>query len=178
MTFSKITSFINIPYQLIAANFLASLVIVFLTLVVRAFLFQIIRTSIEKVEDEDVERVSALEARAQTLGGIARSAVSLAVFVVSLLMILSEWGIDITPLIASAGILGLGIGFGTQTLVKDMVTGFFILLENQFNVGDKIKIAGYTGVVQQINLRTTVLLGEDGQIHVIPNSKVSDITRF
>ena len=90
-------------------------------------------------------------------------------------MILSQWGVNIAPLLAGAGILGLAVGFGTQTLVKDIVTGFFILLEGNYNIGTEIEIAGVKGEVKKINLRTTVLEADKGIIHIIPNSKITDI---
>ena len=88
--------------------------------------------------------------------------------------------INIGPLVASAGIVGLAIGFGAQTLVKDVINGFFILMENQFDVGDTIRISGVSGTVEQLTLRRTLLRDIDGTVHNIPNSEikvVSNLTR-
>jgi small conductance mechanosensitive channel len=88
--------------------------------------------------------------------------------------------IDIEPLLASAGIAGLAIGFGAQTLVKDVINGFFILVENQFEVGDTIRAAGVSGAVEEITMRRTTLRDGDGTLHIVPNGSiqiVSNMTR-
>jgi len=93
---------------------------------------------------------------------------------------LQVFNINIAPVLASAGIAGLAIGFGAQTLVKDVINGFFILAENQFEVGDSTRAAGVQGTVEEITMRRTILRDVDGTIHVIPNSKieiVSNMTR-
>jgi len=92
------------------------------------------------------------------------------------MLVLGEFGIDLKPILAGAGILGLAVGFGAQTLVKDVITGFFILLENQIRVGDTVTAAGCTGVVEAVNLRTTVLRDFDGTTHIIPNSAITVVT--
>jgi small conductance mechanosensitive channel len=89
------------------------------------------------------------------------------------MLVLGEFGVDLKPILAGAGILGLAVGFGAQTLVKDVITGFFILLENQIRVGDTVTAAGCTGVVEAVNLRTTVLRDQDGTTHIIPNSAIT-----
>ncbi len=152
--------------------------ILVLGLIAKIILSRSVKIVIKKIEDDDPETTNALEARAYTLGGLANNVINLSIITTTSLMILSEWGMNIGPLLAGAGILGLAVGFGTQTLVKDIVTGFFILLENQFNVGDKIKIAGIEGKVVAINLRTTVLKTKEGTFHIIPNSKISDIAKL
>src|SRR5437879_10175509 len=90
------------------------------------------------------------------------------------------FGINMGPLLASAGIAGLAIGFGAQTLVKDVINGFFILAENQFEVGETVRVAGVQGAVEEITMRRTILRDVDGTLHVVPNSKieiVSNMTR-
>lgn len=114
----------------------------------------------------------------RTLSGILYSS---GVFVIALLaamQILPLFGINMGPLLASAGVAGLAIGFGAQTLVKDVVTGFFILVENQYEVGDTIRIADKTGVVELMSLRRTILRDADGSIHTIPNSSIAVVTNF
>jgi len=90
-------------------------------------------------------------------------------------MILKEVGVDIAPLLAGVGIAGLAIGFGAQTLVKDFLTGFFILMENQYRVGDVVKIGDHAGLVEKIKLRTTVLRDLEGIVHIIPNGEVQSV---
>ena len=121
--------------------------------------------------------------RAQQISTVVGVIHSFGVFVIVLLTImqaLQVFRIDIAPLLASAGIAGLAIGFGAQTLVKDVINGFFILVENQFEVGDTIKAAGVQGTVEEITMRRTNLRDADGTLHIVPNSSiqiVSNMTR-
>jgi moderate conductance mechanosensitive channel len=123
-------------------------------------------------------------ARAQqvrTVVGVVRSAgVLLIVFFAGMSALKDAFNINIEPLLASAGIAGLAIGFGAQTLVKDMINGFFILVENQFQVGDSIRAAGVAGKVEEITMRRTTLRDNDGTLHIVPNGAiqiVSNMTR-
>ena len=129
-------------------------------------------------QDDDPTRQSEREKRSETLVGIMNTAVKIITLVFGGLMILRELGIDIGPLLAGAGIIGLAVGFGSQELVKDVVTGFFILMENQFRVGDVINTAGHGGIVEKITLRTTVLRDLEGTVHVIPNGQVSSVSNL
>jgi moderate conductance mechanosensitive channel len=104
---------------------------------------------------------------------------SVGVFVISfvaVLEILSLLGLNLGPMLASAGIAGLAIGFGAQTLVHDFINGFFILLENQYDIGDTVRIAGVKGTVERMSLRMTVLRDEDGTLHLVPNSAVQIVS--
>jgi small conductance mechanosensitive channel len=94
------------------------------------------------------------------------------VVIVALMMAFREIGLDITPLIAGAGVAGLAIGFGAQSLIKDVVAGFFILLEDQFHVGDVIQAAGVSGQVEQMTLRMTIVRDLQGTVHFIPNGEI------
>ena len=99
---------------------------------------------------------------------------------VAALQILPLLGINMGPLLASAGIAGVAVGFGAQTLVHDFINGFFILVENQYDIGDTIKIAGVQGTVEAMTLRRTVLRDGDGTVHNVPSSEikvVSNLTR-
>jgi len=93
-------------------------------------------------------------------------------------MILSEVGIDITPLLAGAGVAGIAIGFGAQSLIKDFLSGLFILLEDQYNKGDVVKIAGIAGLVEEVNLRRTVLRDLDGIVHSVPNGEITTASNY
>ncbi len=93
-------------------------------------------------------------------------------------MILSEVGIDMKPLLAAAGLGGLAIGFGAQSLVKDIITGFFILLENQIRVGDVVEIAGVGGLVEEVKLRTITLRDLEGNVHIVPNGAVDKVKNY
>lgn len=130
------------------------------------------------VEDKDPATGGEARKRAQTLGRIARQAATVLIWSVAVMLVLSEIGINLGPILATAGIAGLAIGFGAQTLVKDLIGGFFILLENQFRVGDVISTAGVAGLVESINLRTTVLRDLEARVHVIPNGSITVVTNF
>ncbi len=129
-------------------------------------------------EDEDPATKSEREKRAETLVRIINSAIKVFVYIVASFMILKEVGVDIAPLLAGVGIAGLAIGFGAQTLVKDFLTGFFILMENQYRVGDVVKIGDHAGLVENIKLRTTVLRDLEGVVHVIPNGEVQSVNNM
>jgi small-conductance mechanosensitive channel len=92
------------------------------------------------------------------------------------MQVLPIFGIDMKPLLASAGIAGLAIGFGAQTLVKDVINGFFILVENQYDIGDVVRLGPVTGTVEEMTLRRTVLRDADGSVHVVPNSEIKIVT--
>ena len=138
---------------------------------------RLLRSIIKRIERLSIDgapgTTSEREKRAQTVGRILRQASSVLVWSLTAMLVLGEFGVDLKPILAGAGILGLAVGFGAQTLVKDIITGFFILLENQIRVGDTITAAGCTGIVESVNLRTTVLRDLDGTTHIIPNSAIT-----
>ena len=107
--------------------------------------------------------------RARTLGSLVRNVAGALIVSVAALMVLRELGLDIAPVLAGAGIVGLAVGFGAQTLVRDIISGFFMILENQVRVGDVAMINGQGGLVEAINLRTIVLRDFEGTVHVFPN---------
>ncbi|HSM86286.1 MAG TPA: mechanosensitive ion channel family protein [Candidatus Limnocylindrales bacterium] len=111
-----------------------------------------------------------------TVVGVIHSAGVFAIVFVAAVQVLPIFGINIAPLLASAGIAGLAIGFGAQTLVKDVINGFFILAENQFEVGDVIRAAGVSGKVEEITMRRTILRDGDGTVHIVPNSAIQIVS--
>ena len=118
--------------------------------------------------------------RANTLGGLIRNVVGALVVGVAILMALQELNINIMPLLTGAGIAGLAVGFGAQTLVRDIISGFFLILEDQVRVGDVAEIDGTSGLVERIGLRTIVLRDLTGTVHIIPNggiTKLSNLTK-
>jgi moderate conductance mechanosensitive channel len=116
--------------------------------------------------------------RVNTLTNLLINTSYIVINFVVLVMILSELDIDIAPLLAGAGILGLAVGFGARSLVADIIAGFFIIFENQFNVGDEIEIAGHKGRVVKITLRTITLKDENKNRYIVPNSNIKTVTRF
>lgn len=111
-------------------------------------------------------------ARATSIGGVLSSTVSVIVWTVALILALSELGINVAPLIAGAGVAGVALGFGTQSLVRDCVTGLFMIIEDQYGLGDIVDFGPATGVVESVSLRTTVVRGEDGTVWHVPHGEV------
>ena len=121
---------------------------------------------------------SWFEKRAQTLSGVITWSSGLIIGVIVFFMILTEFGQNITPLLASAGVVGVALGFGAQSLIKDFLSGIFISLEDQYNTGDVVKIAGIAGEVEEVNLRRTVLRDLDGIVHTIPNGSITTASNY
>jgi small-conductance mechanosensitive channel len=116
--------------------------------------------------------------RARTLGTLIQNTVHTLVSTIALLMILRELNVDITPILTGAGIVGLAVGFGAQSLVKDIISGFFLILEDQIRVGDVANIDGTGGLVERITLRTIILRDETGTVHVIPNGSIQRLSNL
>lgn len=126
-----------------------------------------------ELSEEQIKRVNTL---ARVLTGVT----AVAIFAMATFMVLSELGINIAPVLAGAGIAGLAIGLGAQSLVKDTIGGLIILIENQYNKGDVVSIAGVSGLVEDVNLRRTILRDLDGIVHIVPNGEIrvsSNLTR-
>ncbi len=116
--------------------------------------------------------------RAHTLSAFVTGAIAIFIVLAAIFMILSEVGIDITPLLAGAGVVGIAIGLGAQSLIRDFLSGLFIILEDQYSKGDWVQIAGVAGLVEDVNLRRTVLRDLDGTVHSIPNGEVKLASNF
>jgi moderate conductance mechanosensitive channel len=130
------------------------------------------------VENKDAISMSEAEKRARTLGKIVNSVGLVLVVGVAIMMVLSEFGINIAPIITGAGIAGLAVGFGAQNLVRDIISGFFLILEDQIRVGDVVKINGIGGSVEAINLRTTVLRDLEGIVYIFPNGEIKQVANM
>jgi len=146
-----------------------------------AFIFQSIVSFFVKRLNRSAARLVGNAQRAaqlRTMASILR-ATSFAITGFYLLtQILAALGVSLGPFIASAGVIGLGISFGAQSIFKDMLTGIFILIENQYSVGDTIKIAGLTGVVEDLSLRVTRLRDGDGTVYIVPNSQITTVSNL
>jgi moderate conductance mechanosensitive channel len=118
------------------------------------------------------------ERRETTLMKLLENILTYVISFMAFLMILSTLTIDVKALLAGAGIVGLAVGFGAQNLVKDIITGFFIIFEDQFSVGDQVRIGTLEGVVQEIGLRTTKLKSGSGELHILPNGSIIQVTNF
>lgn len=136
---------------------------------------------VRAVAEAGADQVSEREKRALTLAGIVKTVGTTAIVIIATMMGLQEFGLNITPIIAGAGVVGLAVGFGAQSLIKDVIAGFFIILEGQFGVGDVIKTGDISGHVERLNLRVTTLRDfNSGAVHFIPNSElkvVSNLTK-
>jgi small-conductance mechanosensitive channel len=130
--------------------------------------------------EHELNRGTSLDAlerakRARTLGSVINKVVTIALSTVAILMMLTAFGVNIAPVLTGAGILGLAVGFGAQTLVRDSISGFFLILEDQVRVGDVAAINGTGGLVESINLRTIVLRDGEGTVHVFPNGAIQTL---
>ena len=142
-----------------------------------------IRHLVERRDDEESTAVlppAELERRVNTIGRLVVRIAGVAISVIAGLMALRLFGIDIGPAVAGLGVVGIAVGFGAQTLVRDWLAGVFIVLENQYSQGDVIRIAGVDGVVEDFSLRRTTLRDLDGTVHTVPNGQIivaSNMTR-
>ena len=116
--------------------------------------------------------------RVDTLGQLLRIVATLLVVGVAVLMALSLFSVDIRPILTGAGIAGLAVGFGAQNLVRDVIAGFFLILENQVRLGDVVSINGKSGLVEALRLRTIALRGLDGTVHIIPNGVITELSNM
>ena len=118
------------------------------------------------------------EKRAKTLTNIIWHITRVTLGVVAIIMILGQLGLQIGPILAGVGIVGLAVGFGAQSLVKDVINGFFLILENRYRVGDVVRTAGVAGRVESVTLRVTTLRDLQGRVHIIPNGQIDTLTNF
>src|SRR3954452_13136049 len=121
---------------------------------------------------ETAETSLRAEQRIEAIASVLRSILSFVIFGIATFMVLGELGIDLGPLIAGAGVIGVAIGFGSQALVRDFLSGIFILVEDQFGVGDIVDLDGASGVVDAVSLRTTRLRAVDGTLWHVPNGEI------
>lgn len=145
----------------------------------------ITRTALRRFEHQLIEQgrqqgdiASEATKRAETLVRLLRQGVSIMVWLVAILVVLNELGISVGPILASAGVAGLAIGFGAQNLVRDVISGFFLILENQIRIGDVAVVNGTGGLVEGINFRTLVLRDLSGIVHVFPNGSVTTLANL
>ena len=119
-----------------------------------------------------------LEKRARTITGVVRKGFVAVIWLLALIMVLKEMNFDIRPLLAGAGVVGVALGFGAQSIVKDLISGLFLLMENQIRVNDVAVINGKGGLVEEINLRTTILRGDDGVVHIFQNGNIQSLSNM
>jgi small conductance mechanosensitive channel len=152
-----------------------------LVIIVLAFvLIRLIKVVINRLLAFSRHESGARAQQLRTAAGVIGSVGTFVIVFLALMQILPVLGVNMGPLLASAGVAGLAVGFGAQTLVHDVINGFFILLENQYAVGDVVRVAGVKGTVEAMTMRNTTLRDDDGTLHIVPNSEikiVSNLTR-
>jgi len=156
-----------------------SLIKIIAILVLAAILLKVVKITLHnifKVRQKTLLRIS--ERREATLLRLLENISTYVVYFVAIIMILDTIGIPVATILAGAGIVGLAVGFGAQSLVKDIITGFFIIFEDQFSVGDFIRVGNFEGYVEEIGLRTTKIKNWTGEIHILPNGNIAEVTNF
>ena len=159
---------------LLASGVRVAIILIVAWLVLRVGLVMTARIERELSRGEGLDVLERTK-RAQTLGRLVHNVLAVLIGSIALLMVLRELGIDIVPMLTGAGIAGVALGFGAQWLVRDVIAGFFLILENQVRVGDVAAINGVGGVVEAINLRTIVLRDAEGAVHVFPNGAINTL---
>jgi len=173
--------FISFPWDVVVKTGLRILIVLFAAW----FAVKLLHKFINRLEKRllrkslaEGEPATESEKRIETITRLLRQAAQLALWITALLIVLKEIGVEIAPIIASAGIVGLAVGFGAQNMVRDIISGFFMILENQVRVGDVAIINGTGGLVEKINFRTIVLRDLGGVVHVFPNGTVTTLSNM
>jgi len=163
-----------------AANIVIILVVAWLLGVLSKILIGRIAKVLEKTHRGDEIAILEQEKRIKTIWSLLAVTVRVVIYAVAVLMILAELGINITALLAGAGIMGIALGFGAQSMVKDMLAGLFILIEDQYRMGDVVEVNGgaFGGTVEKMSIRTTWLRAFNGNLHIIPNGSIEAVTNY
>jgi moderate conductance mechanosensitive channel len=151
-----------------------------LIILVAAWVAQmVVRRVVRRIRIHFAARANGEEAkRIETLGRVIRYTLTVLMLLVAGMLILNEVGVSIAPILGAAGVVGVAVGFGAQSLIKDYFTGFFLLVENQIRVGDVVEIADKTGLVEEITLRRVRLRGYDGSVHYVSNGLITTVTNM
>lgn len=163
--------------ELVGGWLVTSGVKVFLILAAVIFIDKFLNTAFNKFLESKKEINAEHNKNLQTICSMLNSGLKFAVFAVAVMLILEELGLNIGPLIAAAGILGVAVSFGSQKLVEDLISGFIIIINNQIRVGDMVQIETKRGRVEKITLSMVVLKDDSGEIHFIRNGRIGVITR-
>jgi small conductance mechanosensitive channel len=123
-------------------------------------------------------KIHVEEKKAKTMASLLKSIIRYIIYFLTIMIVLDLLDIQTAPILASAGIIGLAVGFGAQNLVRDVITGFFLIFEDQFSIGDYIAVAGVEGIVEEIGFRTTKIRDFGGQLHIVPNGSIDKVTNF
>ncbi|MCL2677811.1 MAG: mechanosensitive ion channel family protein, partial [Clostridiales bacterium] len=153
----------------------SSIIKIVVVLIITYVLIKIFSKIFNKSMQRHIKRGNA---RISTLMALLRSAVVYIIAFIGGMVILQTVGVSVAPILASAGIVSIAVGFGAQSLIKDIISGFFILFENCYAVGDYIQVGSISGFCEELGLRTTKLRDWGGELHVIPNGQVAQLTNF
>jgi small-conductance mechanosensitive channel len=173
----RLARFFQVDVEFISRKMLSVAVVWVLAWLGMQLVKLVARRIIAAVDDGDDSTMSLAEKRGHTVAQLLRSVGRVMLFVLALLLTLNQF-MDIAPLLAGAGILGLAFSFGAQSLVKDVITGFFLLVDNSIAVGDVVEVAGKSGSVERVNLRVVHLRGLDGSVHIIPNGQINVVSNM
>ena len=174
--------FVRDIFDSVPVGYLVRAVHIIFILVLAYIVYKMIDSGLNRlrmiIPSDDLIGHARMKQRTETLRSVVRSVSKAIIILFVILQIGSELGFlaSLAPLLATAGIGGLAVGFGAQSLVKDVISGFFILSEDQFGVGDLVKIGDFSGVVERMTLRATVLRNLEGQVHVVPNGNIQNVT--
>jgi small conductance mechanosensitive channel len=172
---TRIAALFQVDPQVIVRRLLTLLAIWALAWLSDRFVRLLARRIERAVDDGDDSTLTPEEKQGRTVAQLLRSVARLLIIALALLMTLNQF-INIAPILAGAGILGLAVSFGAQSLVRDVITGFFMLVENSISVGDTVEIAGKTGTVERVTLRVVRLRDVDGTLHIIPNGQITTVS--
>jgi small-conductance mechanosensitive channel len=161
-----------------STRILLVLLLAWLGMVILRKMLSQVEKSLLKQSEIAGEPPSESEKRVETLIRLIRQAAFIVLWVTTILILLKEIGIDVGPILASAGIVGLAVGFGAQNLVRDVISGFFIILENQVRVGDVAIVNGTGGLVERVNFRTIILRDLGGIVHIFPNGTITTLSNL
>jgi len=169
-----------VKFSVFAENVLPTIVI---ALIIAVVLFQVSKLLSKNIKRIAMKRTKNLddiakgefEKRVETLSGIVRKILDVVIWIIVSMIILKKFGVNVAPLLTGAGIVGVALGFGSQQLVKDFLSGFFILIENQIRTGDIAVINGTSGLIEQIGLRTIIMRDMEGTVHVFQNGKIDSL---
>ncbi|MCE5185290.1 MAG: mechanosensitive ion channel family protein [Planctomycetaceae bacterium] len=169
----------NLFLQNVGAWLMTSGLRIFLILVLTLLAVKAIQVLVDKLFNrvfKNHKHDAELRKRADTLKMITRNITIILLVTIAVMTVLSELGVKIGPILTAAGVVGIAVGFGAQTLIKDLINGFFILLGDQIRVGDVVDIAGKSGLVEGVTLRMTTLRGGDGSVHFVRNGEITVVT--
>lgn len=148
-------------------------------IVISRIVLSVVQAAVNRVfQHRNVSKIQMDQRRVDTMRVLVNNVVRYTLYFLAILMVLQLLGIDLKPVLVSAGVLGLAVGFGAQSLVRDIITGFFIIFEDQFAVGDVVTINNMTGTVQEIGLRITRVRSWTGEVHIFPNGTITQVTNF